>query len=165
MALDMTEILGITGNTFQVVTFFLGDDEYGVNILNIQEIIRMTSITRIPGSPEFVEGVTNLRGKVIPVIDLRKRFGMEQIERDKNTRIIVMELSRHVVGAIVDSVSEVLRKPTEDFSPPPPTLHIEGDCVVAVGRMADSNTILIVLDPKRILVQEEITALDGVKPE
>ena len=90
----------------QLVTFSIGDEEFGVDILKVQEIIRTMEITRVPRAPEFVEGVINLRGKVIPIIDLRRRFKLVDRAHDKHTRIIVIEISSMVVGFVVDSVSE-----------------------------------------------------------
>ena len=95
----------------QLVTFSTGDEEFGVDILRVQEIIRTMAITKVPKAPEFVEGVINLRGKVIPIIDLRRRFGLQSKAHDKHTRIIVIEINTMIVGFVVDSVSEVLRIP------------------------------------------------------
>ena len=104
----------------QLVTFHIGEEEFGVNILDVREINRMMEITRVPHAPEFVEGVINLRGQVIPIVDLRRRFGLKAVEHDKNTRIVVVELADKVVGFLVDSVSEVLRVPNSVVEPPPP---------------------------------------------
>ena len=97
----------------QLVTFSIGEEEFGVNILKVQEIIRTMEITKVPRAPEFVEGVINLRGKVIPIIDLRRRFGLAPKAHDKNTRIIVIEINNIIVGFVVDAVSEVLRIPAD----------------------------------------------------
>ena len=104
----------------QLVSFNLGDEEFGVEILRVQEINRVMDITKIPKSPDFVDGVINLRGKVIPVINLRRRFGLEEREDDKNTRIVVVEIDAKTIGFIVDAVSEVLRIPSSTIEPPPP---------------------------------------------
>ena len=103
----------------QLVTFSIGEEEFGVDILSVQEIIRMMDITKVPRAPEFVEGVINLRGKVIPIIDLRRRFGLSTRDHDKHTRIIVIEINNMIVGFVVDSVSEVLRIPSSTVEPPP----------------------------------------------
>jgi purine-binding chemotaxis protein CheW len=103
----------------QLVSFTIGQEEFGLDIQSIQEINRMVEITRVPNSPEFVIGVINLRGKVIPIIDLRKRFGFPPKESDKNTRIIVVELGNMVVGFVVDTVREVIRIPKNITEPPP----------------------------------------------
>ena len=110
----------LNGSLLQLVTFSIDEEEFGVNILKVQEIIRIMEITRVPRSPEFVEGVINLRGRVIPIVDLRRRFGLAAIAHDKDTRIIVIELNSLVVGFIVDAVSEVLRIPADTVEPTPP---------------------------------------------
>ena len=95
----------------QVVSFKLGPEEYGVDIAQVQEINRMVTVTNVPRAPAFMEGVINLRGQLIPIIDLRTRFGMPRAEHTKNTRIVVTEVGTKRVGMVVDSVSEVLRLP------------------------------------------------------
>jgi purine-binding chemotaxis protein CheW len=91
----------------QIVVFEIGSEDFGVEISSVESIIKMQPVTRLPHTPEFVEGVTNLRGKVLPVIDLRKRFGLPPKEADKNSRIIVVSLGETETGMIVDAVSEV----------------------------------------------------------
>ncbi len=127
-----------SGDILQLVSFKIGEEEFGVDILQVQEINRMLDITRVPNAPEFVEGVINLRGRVIPVIDLRKRFNMENKARDKDTRIIVVELKNTVVGFVVDAVSEVLRIP-RNLTEPPPALAagINEEYITAVGKLED----------------------------
>ena len=143
-----------TKETLQLVSFKLGEEEFGVDILQVQEIIRMQNITRVPNAPHFVEGVINLRGKVIPVIDLRKRFDLGDHERDKNTRIVVVKIDDVVVGLIVDEVSEVLRIPADTVEPPPPIVAgIESDFIRGVGKL--EGRLLILLDLNRILSKEE----------
>ena len=143
----------------QLVSFRLGDEEYGVDILNVQEIIKMMEITRVPNSPDFVEGVINLRGKVLPVIDLRKRLGLPKKEHDKATRIIVVEMDKKIVGFIVDSVSEVLRIPSSALEAPPQMSNGVGEeFISAVGKLNDK--LLILLDLKRILSVEEKKKLE-----
>ncbi len=143
-----------TKETLQLVSFKLGEEEFGVDILQVQEIIRMQNITRVPNAPHFVEGVINLRGKVIPVIDLRKRFDLGDHERDKNTRIVVVKIDDVVVGLIVDEVSEVLRISADTVEPPPPIVAgIESDFIRGVGKL--EGRLLILLDLNRILSKEE----------
>jgi purine-binding chemotaxis protein CheW len=145
----------------QLVTFHIGDEEFGVEILKVQEIIRMIGITRVPKAPAFVEGVINLRGKVIPIIDLRKRFGMAAQEYDKHTRIIVINIKNVIVGFVVDSVSEVLRIPSSTVEPPPAIISgIEAEYISGVGKLADR--LLILLDLDRLLKQSEQNMLAGV---
>ena len=102
----------------QLVSFGLDQEEFGIDILKVQEINRMVEITKVPQAPSYCEGVINLRGKVIPVIDLRKKFEMEVREWDKDTRIIVCDVDGEQVGMIVDSVDEVLRIPSSTIEPP-----------------------------------------------
>lgn len=145
----------------QLVTFSIGDEEFGVDILKVQEIIRTMEITKVPRAPEFVEGVINLRGKVIPIIDLRKRFGMETRQHDKDTRIIVIEINKMIVGFVVDSVSEVLRISADTVEPPPPVVAgLESEYIKGVGKLADR--LLIMLDLDRLLSREEKSVLAQV---
>ena len=142
----------------QLVSFKLGNEEFAVDILKIQEINRMVEITKVPKSPEFVEGGINLRGKVIPIIDLRKRFGMEASEYTKNTRIVVVDIDNKVVGLIVDGVSEVLRLPASTVEPPPPIVAgIDAEYINGVGKLEDR--LLILLELEKVLSQEEKAAL------
>ncbi len=144
----------------QLVTFHVGDEEFGVEILDVREINRMMEITRVPHAPDFVEGVINLRGQVIPVVDLRKRFGLGTIERDKNARIVVVELGDKVVGFLVDSVSEVLRVPRSVVEPPPPIVGgIDSEYIEAVVKLDDR--LLILLDLQRLLTKNEAQELEG----
>ena len=134
----------------QLVSFNIGEEEFGVDILKVQEINRMLDVTRVPNAPEYVEGVINLRGKVIPVVDLRKRFGMAPKDRDKNTRIIVIELSGKTIGFVVDSVREVLRIPHSVTEPPPALVkNINADYITAVGKLDDR--LLTLLDMEKVL--------------
>ncbi len=137
------------GQLLQLVSFHIGGEEFGLDILRVQEIIRIQELTRVPNSPEFVDGVINLRGKVIPVIALRKRFGLEQLAHDKQTRIVVVEVKGNVLGFIVDSVSEVLRIPANTVEPPPRLGKVEREYVSGVGKLDDR--LLILLDVDRLM--------------
>jgi len=138
----------------QLVSFNLGDEEYGVDILRVQEINRMVHITRVPKAPEFVEGVINLRGKVIPIVDLRKRFGLTVKPHDKNTRIIVVDIDGQTVGLIVDGVSEVLRFSMDTIEPPPAMVTgVDAEYIWGVGKLEDR--LLILLDLSKVLAKEE----------
>ncbi len=142
----------------QLVTFSTGDEEFGVDILKVQEIILPMAITKVPKAPEFVEGVINLRGKVIPVIDLRRRFGLKSKAQDKYTRIIVIEINQMIVGFVVDSISEVLRIPANTVEPPPPVVAgLESEYISGVGKLEDR--LLILLDLDRLLSREDVEAL------
>lgn len=145
----------------QLVTFSIGEEEFGVDILKVQEIIRTMEITKVPRAPEFVEGVINLRGKVIPIIDLRRRFGLDSREHDKHTRIIVIEINNMIVGFVVDSVSEVLRIPANTVEPPPPVVAgLESEYISGVGKLEDR--LLILLDLDRLLSGEERDMLENI---
>lgn len=145
----------------QLVSFNIGSEEFGIDILKVEEIIRIISITKIPNSPDFIEGVVNLRGRVIPVINLRTRLGFEKKEFDNQTRVIVVEVSGLTLGFIVDSVKEVLRIPKSITEPPPAiTTGINSEYITAVGKM--ENRLLILLDLEKVLVlkqKEEIEEL------
>ena len=150
----------VTGDLLQLVSFNLGNEEFAIDILRVQEINRMVEITKVPKSPDFVEGVINLRGKVIPVIDLRKRFSLEAAEHTKETRIVVVDIEGKVIGLIVDSVSEVLRLPEDTIEPPPPIVAggVDSEYIQGVGKLDDR--LLILLDINNIFSKEENEALD-----
>ncbi|HEX2868310.1 MAG TPA: chemotaxis protein CheW [Ignavibacteriales bacterium] len=150
-----------TSELLQLVSFTIGREEFGVDILKVQEIIRMIEITSIPNSPSFVEGVINLRGKVIPVISLRKRLGLERLEHDRNTRIVVVELSGRTIGFIVDSVSEVLRIPQNTTEAPPSLVAgINSEYITSIAKL--EGKLLILLDLDKVLVEEEKQLLGEV---
>ncbi|MDR2123403.1 MAG: chemotaxis protein CheW [Desulfovibrio sp.] len=142
----------------QLVTFSIGEEEFGVDILKVQEIIRTMEITKVPRAEAFVEGVINLRGKVIPIIDLRRRFGLDSKVHDKHTRIIVIEINNMIVGFVVDSVSEVLRIPAGTVEPPPPVVAgVDSEYISGVGKLQDR--LLILLDLDKLLSNEVIESL------
>lgn len=142
----------------QVVTFHLGKEEFAVPILQIQEINRLVEITRVPKSPDFVEGVINLRGKVIPIIDLRKRFSLQEAELGRYTRIVVVNMDSRMIGLIVDSVSEVLRLSKDAMEPPPPVVAgIDSEYIRGLGKL--EGRLLILLDLNKILTMDESKAL------
>lgn len=131
----------------QLVTFCLDNEEFAIDILKVQEINRMMEITKVPKSPDFVEGVINLRGKVIPIVDLRKRFGLEIAEYTKKTRIVVVDIEGKIVGLIVDSVSEVLRLPSDTIEPTPfMVTDINSEYIQGVGKLEDRLLILLNLN-------------------
>lgn len=134
-------------NLIQLVTFKIAEEEFGVDILRVQEIIRIMPITKVPNSPEFVEGVINLRGKVIPVIDMRRRFGLAACAHDSQTRIMVMDLQGQIVGFVVDAVCEVLRIKASIVVPPPAVVAgIGSEYMRGVGKLEDRLLILLDLD-------------------
>jgi purine-binding chemotaxis protein CheW len=138
----------------QLVGFHIGDEEYCLDILRVQEIIRLQLLTRVPNAPDAMEGVMNLRGKIIPVIALRKCFGLEQMAPDKQARIVVVEVKGAVFGFIVDSVSEVLRIATDTVEPPPQLGKVQQEYVSGVGKIDDR--LLILLDLDRLMSRDDL---------
>lgn len=137
----------------QLVTFGLGSEEFGVDIMLVQEIIRIPPITRVPKAPSFVEGVINLRGNVIPVVSLRNRFGMEPAEETDLSRIIVLEVDSKVFGIRVDAVTEVLRLEDDAIEPPPSVaMGVDSHYIRGVGKIGDR--LLILLDLEHIMSGE-----------
>jgi len=145
------------------LTFSLADEEYGVGILKIKEIIGMMPITTVPQTPEFVRGVINLRGKVIPVMDLRLRFGMDSIEYTDRTCIIVVEMAGDAgtvqIGVVVDSVSEVLNIKEEDIEETP-TFGTSLNTEYILGMAKMEGGVKILLDIDRVLKQEDIALIE-----
>lgn len=131
----------------QLVTFTLEDEEYAVDILNVQEINRITEITKVPNAPDYVEGVVNLRGKVIPVINLRKKFGLSEKDTDETSRIIIMDIRGVTNGLIVDSVSEVLRIPSNIVEPTPPMASdVSSRFIKGIAKLDERLIILVDID-------------------
>lgn len=137
-----------TGGLLQLVSFNLDHEEYGINVLKVREIIRMLNVTRVPNTPYYVEGVINLRGKVIPIISLRKKFNLTEADHDKRTRIMVMEVGGELMGFIVDEVSEVLRISEKEIQPPPPVVasNIDQECMAGVINQAERLLVLLNLE-------------------
>ena len=143
----------------QLVSFKIGDEEFGVDILRVQEINRMSQITKVPNTPDFLEGVINLRGRIVPVIDLRVKLGMLRKEHDKDTRIVVVELKGKTMGFIVDEVNEVLRI-SKDITEAPPDIisGVNAEYITSIGKLEDR--LLILLDLERTLSTTEFGALE-----
>jgi purine-binding chemotaxis protein CheW len=138
----------------QVVGFRIGNETFGVRIGSVREIVRVPEITAVPSAPETVEGVINLRGKIIPVMDLRKRFGQSDIQPDKKNRILVVELENKLVGLIVNAASEVLKIAPSEIEAPG-TLFAEGESsyVTGVGKL--KGRLIILLDIAKLLRRPE----------
>src|SRR5436190_21419896 len=130
----------------QVVGFRIGNETYGVRIAAVREIVRVPEITSVPSAPDLIEGVINLRGKIIPVMDLRKRFGHVDIQPDKKNRILVVELNNKLVGLIVNAASEVLKIPPSEIEAPGSAFG-EGDSsyVTGVGKLKGRRIMLLVV--------------------
>lgn len=144
----------------RIVVFKLADESYGIDIAKVHQIIRMQHITKVPRAPEFVEGVINLRGRVIPVVNLRSRLGLPAAERSSGTRMIVVELGDQTVGIVVDGVSE--RKiPADSIEAPPPVITTaDSDYLRGIAKVDDELIILLSLD--KALAPESVEALGRV---
>lgn len=144
---DQDSVAKGDGDQLQLVTFEVADEEFAVNILAVQEINRMMEITRVPQAPPEVQGVINLRGKIIPVVDIRKRFNLDERDHNSDNRIIVVKVQGRVIGFIVDCVHEVLRINTSIVEPPPSMItSIDSDFIEGVGKLDDRLIILLDLD-------------------
>lgn len=148
-----------TDKDLQVVGFRIGRETFGLPIAIVREIVRVPEITSVPNAPEYIEGVINLRGRIIPVVDLRKRFGQEAVTLNKKSRIVVVELNTRAVGLIVNSASEVLRlAPSEIEKPHNVFQEGELDYITGVGKL--QGRLVILLDLNRILQRAELRRLD-----
>ena len=154
----MSEHTTHAADLLQLVSFVIENEEFGIDILRVQEIIRPVAITRVPNAPTFVEGVINLRGRIVPIVDLRKRFGLPERAHDKNTRIVVVELDEKVVGFVMDAVKEVIRVDRSVIEPPPDlTTGIDTSYIKGVAKLEDRLLILLELD--EVLNEDEQSAL------
>lgn len=146
----------------QVVVFELGSEEYAVNISTVESIIKMQAITKMPHAPSYIEGVTNLRGKVLPVVDLRRRFGMPPQESTKNNRIIIIAINKIEVGMIVDGVSQVLTIPDQAVEPPP-SIAVSVDTAFVTGIAKIDQRLVILLNLDLMLSESERVGLAGAQ--
>jgi purine-binding chemotaxis protein CheW len=148
----------------QLVTFMLGAEEYGVPISQIQEIDRLAKITKVPKAAAFIEGITNLRGEVIPVLDTRKRFDLEVKASDDRTRIIIVDLGGIKTGLVVDSVREVLNLAKKDIAPPPEAIGsgIDQHFISGIGKVDAGKRMIVLLDVEKILSRQEQAHLSTV---
>jgi purine-binding chemotaxis protein CheW len=141
----------------QFVNFRLRDEEYGVDIGSVREITRVVDISHIPESPSFIKGVTNLRGQIIPVVDLAKQFGLAPQEKlPESARIVVTEVKGQTVGMIVDEVPEVIKIPEENIEPTPELIQtkIRKDYIKGVGKL--ENRLIVILDLEKVLAPHEL---------
>jgi len=142
------------GDMAQIVSFRLANEEYGVDIMRAQEIIMPGQITRVPEVPDYICGLINLRGHVIPIVDLRKRFGLPEKDNDEHTRIIVVNVASRTIGMVVDAVTEVLRIGTDQIEPPPSSISgIDQDYVCGLIKLEDR--LLILLNIEKIVPSEK----------
>jgi len=153
-----------TSKEFQLILFNLGKSLYGIPIEHVSEINKLEEITVLPKAPKFIEGVINLRGNVVPVIDLRKRFGMEQVERTKKNKIVVVYVSKRLFGVIVDSVYEVLSLPEENVEPSLPTASgLKAEFINSIAKFKDN--LIIILEITKILKSTEDIKVEEVVGE
>ncbi|MBN2414480.1 chemotaxis protein CheW [bacterium] len=145
-------------STTQVVVFQLGNEDFGVDILQVLEIIRLGPISHVPETPDFIEGVTNLRGNVIPVINLRKKFGLPQKQAEKQNRIVVFEVEEKIIGAIVDHVDQIIRIPDDRIEDPPEMTSADiRPYIKGLGKT--ESGLVILLNIRKILTDGEIIQL------
>jgi purine-binding chemotaxis protein CheW len=145
----------------QLVVFEVSDEHYGVDVFAVDSIIRVQSVTKVPHTPDFVEGVTNLRGTVLPVVDLRRRFGLPVRAPTKDTRIVVAEMGKATVGMVVDAVVEVRKVPEEAIEPPSPLVTTVDSAFITGIAKVDDERLIIVLDIEQVLVPEEKAVLQS----
>ncbi len=143
------------------LTFFLAGEEYGIEILSVHEIIGMMPITSVPGTPDYICGIINLRGKIIPIVDLRRKFGMESKAQTSETCIIVVHVQGVEVGTVVDRVSEVLNIAAGDIEPPPSFgRDVNTDYILGIGKSQSKVKILLNID--RVISSDQIVQLQKV---
>ncbi len=145
----------------QLVIFRLAKEEYGLPITKVQEINRLVPITKLPQTPSFMEGIINLRGRIIPVIDLRKRFSLPVDGQSEDNRIIIVEVNGQTVGIIVDAVTEVVRLAGASVEPPPPAFILDAQYIHGVGKL--DERLLILLDIDKVLTSQEEIILKQIQ--
>ncbi|MCU0846783.1 MAG: chemotaxis protein CheW [Spirochaetes bacterium] len=142
------------GRIIQLVSFLLDEVEYGVDILAVHEILRFPDLTRLPNTPEYIKGVINLRGNVIPIVDVRQRFGYKDAQVTDLTRVIVIETTEKLVGLLVDNVYQVVRIPESHIDPPSELIEgVSEEYITGIGRLKDR--LIVILNISNILFMEE----------
>ncbi len=152
--------LAATADSMQLISFNLGEETYGIEITKIREIIRMGQITQVPETPHYIKGLINLRSTVIPVIDLRSRFGLTEGELTDDSRIMVLNVGTRTIGIVVDAVSEVLRVTGDQISEAPPTVASLGNEYMT-GLVRLEEQLLILLDVDHLFGSEQLSEMDG----
>jgi len=148
------------GELRQFISFSVGPEEYGLELMRVKEVIRVREITWLPRAPSFVKGIINLRGDVIPIIDLRDKFGLETREHTAQTRVIVVEVEGRLMGMVVDAASQVVRIPADQLDPPPVLGGFSQEFITGVGKIGEK--LVILLNPDAILSADEKTALSSI---
>ncbi|KHT18048.1 MULTISPECIES: chemotaxis protein CheW [Pectobacterium] len=159
----LASVTKLTGETVgqEFLIFTLGDEEYGVDILKVQEIRGYDQVTRIANTPSFIKGVTNLRGVIVPIVDLRIKFAKLDVEYDDNTVVIVLNLGQRVVGIVVDGVSDVLSLTTDQIRPAPEfAVTLSTEYLTGLGSLGER--MLILVDIEKLLSSEEMALVDSV---
>jgi len=139
--------------TEHLATFFLGREEYGIDVRVVQEIIRATEITPVPRAPEFIKGVINLRGRIIPVVDLKRKLGLGEVEAGRRIRIVVVKVRDRLIGLLVDGASQVLKIPVASIDPAPEeVVEIDANYIRGVAKL--EARLVILMDLQRVLALE-----------
>lgn len=161
MASNSTKSNASEDPIFQWVTFRLGGETYGINVMQVQEVLRYSEIAPVPGAPHYVLGIINLRGNVVTVIDTRHRFGLEQGEITDNTRIVIIEADSHVVGILVDSVSEVVYLRQSEMETAP-NVGNEESAKFIQGVCHKNNELLILVELDKLLSDQEWAEMESI---
>jgi purine-binding chemotaxis protein CheW len=149
-------------SSMQVVCFKIGNEEYGIEILKVQEILKLPKVTKLPKSADYIIGVIDLRGQVIPIIDLSKRFGITDKSESGNLRAIVVDIGGKKVGLAIDSVSHVVKVDSKDIEPPPPIVKgISGRYIIGIAKV--EGGFVVILDINQIFSHEELNAMNLVR--
>lgn len=151
----------VNDEIIQWVTFRLDEEKYGINVMQVQEVLRLTEIAPVPGSPSYVMGIVNLRGNVVTVIDARKRFGLPQKEADDATRIVIVEVNNQVIGMLVDSVAEVVNIQSSDIETSPNLGEDNESSKYIQGVYSQDEDILILVDVNKMLSESELDSVSG----
>jgi purine-binding chemotaxis protein CheW len=163
-ALVKTDEISKHDELIQLVSFMLAGEEYGVEVLKVREIIRMPTITKMPNVPRHIEGIINLRGKVIPIISMRRRFNLKEDESSSHTRIIIIDICGSLAGFIVDSVSEVIRIHSSEIQPPP-SIALSGGIgqEFITGVFNHAERLLIIMDVDRMFSDDERVSFGAIE--
>ena len=159
----MNQVVQSSGNDpiLQWVTFQLDDETYGINVMQVQEVLRVTEIAPVPGAPDYVLGIINLRGNVVTVIDTRRRFGLMPGEMDDSTRIVIIEAEKQVVGILVDSVAEVVEMRASEIEQAPNVGNDESSRYIQ-GVASRDGELLILVDLNKLLTEDEWMDLSSI---
>lgn len=151
----------VEGDSQQFLVFSLGDEEYAIDILKVQEILGYENVTRIANAPDFIKGVTNLRGIIVPIVDLRIKFNLDKVEYDGQTVVIVVNVSDRIVGIVVDSVSDVMTLTPDQIKPAPELgVAMSSDFLKGLGSL--ENRMLVLVDIDKLLTSKEMALVEQV---